>query len=280
MIRSFVAIVIMVGASSVSSAYIGNPITAGPTHIRVACSDLIAIGTVTELDREPTKFKLAPDDGWSKGMYTGTVTLSEVILGDKSLKSVKVAALFYYVTIDYDKIYKPQEHAPALKTFKKGREGVFYLMWNPAIKHYVLAHEPLFVEKADPVYKEELERTRHFVKLLSDSKANLQAKDETIRATTAALLIYRYRWPRWGMSAEKPIDVEESKLILGALAEAKSWYIGERDIRGISLEQCYSILGATAIDGWTSGTGRPALARDWLDKNKEKFRIKRFVWEK
>lgn len=275
--------------ASAAPAYIGNPITAGPLAVRVGASDLIVIATVEDVEKEPSLpvHPFAP--GGPRGLYVGTLAVREVIHGDKSLKSVKAAAPFYYVTIDYEKILAqrkeaPAKHAPAMKTFRKGREGLFFLRWSPAHKHYTLAHDPLFVDKDDPVYKEELERTRSYARLLADPTANLQARDEKDRATTAALLIYRYRWPRlWG-NAETPIDAGESKLILGALAGAK-WDLYPNDFRAIQFNQCFNLLGSPDQPGWIGARGlvfaeaQVEPAKQWLGKNQGTFRIRKFVWE-
>ena len=222
--------------ASAAPAYIGSPITARPLHIRVGAADLIVIAKVVDVEKEPSRplHVMAPSQ--RKDLYVGSLDISEVIHGDKALKSAKAAAPFYYVTIDYEKILNGRKdvsvkHAPALRTFKNGREGLFFLQWSPVHKLYLLASDPLFVDKDDPVYGAELERTRYFAKLLADPKAHLQGKDEKDRTATAALLIHHYRWPRvWG-NAETEIDAEESKLILGALRQARLQRGGQRNWR-------------------------------------------------
>ncbi len=273
-------------ATPAAPAYIGSPVTAGPLHIRVGAADLIVIATVMDVELKPSRPLHAAAPTQPKELYVGTLRISEVIHGDKSLKSVQAAAPFYYVTIDYEKILKgrkdiPVKHAPALKTYKKGREGLFFLQWSPVHKLYLLAHDPLFVAKDDPVYGAELERTRYFARLLADPKAYLRGKDERDRTATAALLIYRYRWPRvWG-NAEAPIAAEESRLILGALRQAR-WELHPKDIRGVQTNLCFYLLGQP---GWlrtkeyVSEASQVEWAKKWLARNRGTFRIKKLVWD-
>jgi hypothetical protein len=274
MLRLLLGIAAFFLVAPAAPAYIGTPITAGPLFIRVGVSDLIVIAKVEEVEQKPSLEENPFAQNRTKNLYVGTLAVSEVILGDRTLKSVKAAAPFYYVTINYDDLVKPQKHAPALKTFRKGREGLFFLQWSPVHKVYSVGLDPLFVEKTDPVYAAELERTRAYAKLLADPKASLRSDDVTARST---LLVYRYRWPRLCGNAEAPIDAEESKLILDGLAAAK-WDIYPNDIRVILYNQCFNLIGGVLPKENVFADDEVARAKAWLAKNRETFRIKKWVW--
>jgi hypothetical protein len=80
----------------------------------------------------------------------------------------------------------------------------------------------------------------------------------------------------------KPIDKEESKLILTALTKA-DWKPARFD--QVSPIQIFYQLGLKPEDGWKpmvfrKPTDLPDAAKAWLEKNAGKYRIQRYVAEK
>src|SRR5262249_20099781 len=105
--------------------------------------------------------------------------------------------------------------------FQTGQEGAFFLVKHPTESFYIA---PMFgfTAKKTPNFDKQIEQVKKCAKLLADPKASLKSKDADERLQTAGMLIYRYRnyaKNPTGKAQEKPIDAEESKQILLAIAE-------------------------------------------------------------
>src|SRR5262249_11390638 len=128
------------------------------------------------------------------------------------------------------------------------------------------------IDKKSPNFAKELAEAKKAAKLLADPKAGLKAKDADDRFLTAAMLIIRYKTPKGDGAKLAPVDADQSKLILLALADA-DW--SPKAGRFMMTPQAmFSRLGVTAADGWTPPKDYkefPDQAKKWLKANAGKY---------
>jgi hypothetical protein len=284
-----VGLILIWGMPSVF-AYIGNPPSIRPLNQRVAWSDLIVVGKVVEFEEQPARDDELP--GQPKGWYTrvARVEVSEVLLGPNKVESLRLAVNPLWTKppaswSDLDRLYgkgKVPKELPRVQPFEKGRQGIFFLSRWSRGEVYVPTDHPIFTDKGDPVYEEELRRCKRLVRLLADPKASLRSKAAADRRATAAMLLWRYTIDRYSMNKTALIDAEESKLILGVLAGSE-WAQTAKDPDEVPMPILYGWV-YPALD---AGSDAPRSLsdqdygplREWVQKNREKYRIKRYVWE-
>jgi hypothetical protein len=271
--------------------YISNPPSIRALYQRVAWSDLIVVGKVTDIEEKATRDEELP--GQPKGWYTrvARVEVSEVLLGPNKVESLRLAVNPLWMKppaswSDLDRMYgkgKVPKELPRVQPFVKGRQGIFFLSRRSPGEVYVPADHPIFTDKGDPVYEEELKRCKRLVRLLADPKASFRSKDSADRRATAAMLLWRYANDRYGTNMTELIDAEESKLILGVLADSEWVYVSKDPDEApmhILYGWAYPTLGAGSDAPRRGLSGEDYTpVREWLRKNREKYRIKRYVWE-
>jgi hypothetical protein len=287
----FAAGPVLVWGMSSAFGYIANPPSIRALYQRVAWSDLIVVGKVTEIEEKPARDDELP--GQRKGWYTrvARVEVSEVLLGPNKVEPLRLAVNPMWMKppaswSDLERIYgkgKVPKEMPRVQPFEKGRQGIFFLSRRSPGEVYVPTDHPIFTDKGDPVYEEELKRCKRLVRLLADPKASLRSKDSADRRATAAMLLWRYTVDRYGTNKTELIDAEESKLILGVLAESE-WARTAKDPDEAPMHILYGWARPTLDAG--SDAPRHSLSvddfdplREWVQKNREKYRIKRYVWE-
>jgi hypothetical protein len=271
--------------------YIANPPTIRALYQRVAWSDLIVVGKVAEIEEKPARDDELP--GQPRGWYSRVARLevSEVLLGPDKDASLRLAvnpmwmkppASWYDLDRMYGKGNVPKE-LPRVQPFEKGRQGIFFLSRRSPGKVYVPTDHPIFTDKGDQVYEEELKRCKRLVHLLADPKASLRSEDRADRRVSVAMLLWRYSTDRYDTSKTELIDAEESKLILGVLADSE-WVRVSKDPDEAPMHILYGWVYPTLGAG--SDAPRRGLTdedyapvREWVRKNCEKYRIKRYVWD-
>ncbi len=286
------AALILLWAMSSAFGNIANPPTVRALYQRVAWSDLIVVGKVAEIEKQPARDDELP--GQPTGWYTRVARLevSEVLLGPDKVKSLRLAvnpmwlkppASWYDLDRMYGKGNAPKE-MPRVQPLEKGRQGIFFLSRRSPGQVYVSTDHPIFTDKGDPVYEAELKRCKRLVRLLTDPKASLRSTDLADRRATASMLLWRYTTDRYGTNKTELIDAEESKLILGVLADSK-WTQTARDPDEAPMHLLYGWVYPTLNAG--SDAPRRAVSvddfaplREWVQQNREKYRIRRYVWER
>jgi len=271
--------------------YIANPPSIRALYQRVAWSDLIVVGKVAEIEEKPARDDELP--GQRRGWYTRVARLdaSEVLLGPAKVKSLRLAVNPMWMKppaswSDLDRMYgkgKVPKELPRIQPFEKGRQGVFFLSRRFPGHVYVPTDHPIFTDKGDLAYAEELKRCKRLVRLLADPKASLRSTDPADRRATATMLLWRYACDRYDTNKTALIDAEESKLILGVLADSE-WVRVSKDPDEAPMHILYGWVYPTLGAG--SDAPRRSLSdedyaplREWVRKNREKYRIKRYVWE-
>ena len=105
-------------------------------------------------------------------------------------------------------------------TLTLDQEACPFLVKHPTEDFYVGLNYYDILNKNAGDFDKGLDEVKRCVKLLADPMTALKGKNADDRFLTAALLIGRYRTPRPGETKTEPIDAEQSKLILQALADA------------------------------------------------------------
>jgi hypothetical protein len=271
--------------------FIANPPPIRALYQRVAWSDLIVIGKVAEIEEKPARDDELP--GQPRGWYSRVACLevSEVLLGPDKVESLRLAINPMWLKppaswSDLDRMYgkgKVPKELPRVQPFEKGRQGIFFLSRRPPGKVYVPTDHPLFTDRGDPAYETELKRCKRLVRLLADPRASLRSKDPADRRATAAMLLWRYTSDRYGTNKTELIDAEESKLILGLLADSE-WVQAAKDPDEAPMHILYGWVYPT-LDAGSDAPRRSLLdedyapLREWVRKNRETYRIKRYDWE-
>src|SRR5262249_24232054 len=100
------------------------------------------------------------------------------------------------------------------------------------------------------------------------------------RFLTAAVLLAKYRTRKGPAEKAEPIDAEQSKLILKALASAD--WTPPKDFTQLSPLMVLGRLSLTEKDGWKPPPGQDpkayaAYAQRWLADHAATYRIERYV---
>jgi hypothetical protein len=241
-----------------------------PGPVRVANSDAVFVGRDVEAKafpgaKDPTKYRIA------------IVKVNEILHGLKEEKTVRVGFIPF--------VQKPGVfiggggRSPQLQV---GQEGLFMVTKHPAGKFYNAPGFGYFVSSQDMNnFDTEIKSTKKALAILKDTKAALQSKDAEERLLAAAIQIARYRTQKPPFpNKEEPIDAEESKLILNAIANAK-W--GPVKFGQVNPEQLLFQIGISDKDGFvrpkTAVTPEQMqkLVQTWVAANAGTYRMKRFV---
>ena len=249
----------------------------------MAVSDAVVVGKVTGFGDKLVNAKALYGD--AKADYQiAIVRVEDAILGAKDAKEIKVG-------------FVPQAPAPVpgpgprpiLRrypqfTLNLDQEACLFLVKHPTEDFYVGVHYYDIINKAnDPNFDKQMDEVKHAAKLLADPTAGLKVNDADDRFLTAGLLITRYKTqPIGGTGKTEPIDAEESKLILQAMADA-DWKprAGPGSVAfQMTPQSVFFRLGLTPNDGWKQPQDFNKTAdeaKQWLKDNAGKYRIERFV---
>jgi hypothetical protein len=180
---------------------------------------------------------------------------------------------------------KSGQHKPAPAV---GQEGCFYAVKHCTEDFYVVPAGG-FHDKNGKDFEKELALTRRGCKFLSEPNMALKAKERQDRVLTAYLLALRYTYGPIrlrGKNQAKPIDAEQSKLIMLALAEA-DW---DRPADQVEVSPRYAVnligeaarqSGVPLPKSFPTNTGDQkkdaAAMKQWLQDNAESYRIQQLV---
>lgn len=233
-----------------------------PIWSRLARANTVVLGTVEAIEDKTVE---AVADPTSKEKHTykiAKVKVTEVLVGNKELKEVKVG------------FFKDDELKPE-------KEGVFILTphFQHPFFHFSDSQYDLFT--SDSInYNVWTKILRDAGKLLETPTESLKSQEARERLLTAAVIISRYREPTVGTKTE-PIDVEQSKLLLRVLRDA-DWGKEDKPYR-LHPKPVFDLLGIGAKEGFNPPkdakdiTGARLAAENWLIDNHAKYRITRFV---
>src|SRR5262249_18014545 len=228
------------------------PLTAPPLPERVALADLIALGKVTAIENdlvEAAPLGKIPGVRNKVSYRIAVVSIQSALWGAERVERVRVA--FAPPSADGAKPGRGTGRF-ALVRLAAGDEGCFFLHKHADEPFYVAAASYDFVDKkTTKEFDKDVGQVKRCVRLLGDPNAGLRSKQADDRLLTAALLIYRYRTPRYvyqGKPKTEPIEAEQSKRIVAALVEG-DWSAKEGPAPGSPLS-LFLRLGLTKADGW------------------------------
>ncbi len=280
-IFSLIPSVLVCLAALVSTPAHALMIAPAPIPERVAQAEVIVVGTVGKVESQ--NVSAIPFFGGKDKVefQVVAVKIDDAVLGAKGLKEIRVG-------------FVPPQNKPAgpirlprpSVILETGQEVCLFLRKHPEESFYVAPMYFDVMDKKNPNFSQDVELVKRCVKLLAEPDAGLKAKDADDRLLTAAMLLSRYRTDRSGTGKGKtePVEAEQSKLILQALADA-DWSKPNHPLLGaqMSPQQLFLRLGLTDKDGWSQPKDFkefPALAKNWLKENAGTYRLQRFAVEK
>ncbi len=240
--------------------------------IRVASTEVAFVGRVTEIEPVDVEAKASPTATTTTKYHIAVIKVNQIVNGLKEEKTLRVAFL-----ADRPKIRPGIQYIAKLDV---GQEGLFMLNKHHEGKFYQAPMYGYFISAEQKTYEDDLKAAKMGAAILRDPKTALQSKDADERFMAAALQIGKYR-KQMGLTNQKevPIDAEESKLILNALASAK-WT--PPTFRQPNPQQLFFQLGVGPADGWKAPMKANAdemrqAIQDWIKANAGTYRIKKFV---
>jgi hypothetical protein len=264
-------------------------IAPAPIPQRVATADMVVVGKVTGFAAKSVSVPRSPADTEKSEYQIAIVQVSKGLYGAKGVEEIKVGFLPPPPPAPPPPPGSPVLIGPLRKwrevQLTLGQEGCLFLTKHHQGDFYVLPQYFSLVDKKSGEFPGVVEEVEKLAKLLADPKAGLESKKADERFLTAGMLIYRYRTQRTPGATVKqePIDAEESRLILKALADV-DWTTrpGPIGARGFPMlpQLLFNQLGLTEKDGWVPPKDYskfPAEAKRWLAENAGKYRIQRLL---
>ena len=217
------------------------PAGALPIPNRFAQAEIVVVGKVTSIEDKGVEIGKTP-------YKIAVVTVSDAVLAPRKTMTIRVG----FRVIPPNVAINPRPFQAAV-----GQEGIYFLKKQPDTDFYM----PVllgFIGSGSANFDKELAEVKRCAKLLEDPNASLKSKKADEGFVTAAMLLARYR-SRIGQNAKtEPIEAEQSKLILKALAGA-DWN-APRDFSKLQPTTVLGRLGLTKKDGWDPPSFKDAKA--------------------
>jgi hypothetical protein len=244
-----------------------------PGPARVANADAVIVGNVVGLEPE--------DVTVDKTTYRiAVVRINQGLKGTKDAKMLRIGFI---------PLPKPGENGKGPKVvvtgarpvqLQAGQEGLFILRKHAKGDFHVLGGVVGYFINSDKNadFDKEVQTVKAITKVMENPQAALKAKDAEERLLAAAILIDQYRTYRGPNFKLEPIDAEESKKILQALADSDWKTAGDFVSLRPSPARLFRSLGVTAADGFAAaGPNFEAAAQKWVREHAQKYRIQRIV---
>jgi len=250
-----------------------------PAATRIANADLVVVGKVTKFGPKLVKGEMFKGD--ERDMQIATIKVSDTLLG-KEVKEIEVG---FFPPASNNGGGGPRIRPRPGVQLKQDQEACLILTKHPTKKGvYVVTNFYDSIPKESADFAKQLETILKSAKLLAKPTDGLKSKEAEDRLLTAALLITRYRTDRTAEGKTEKVAVDESKLILQALAEADWAPKNNPRVGGnqISPQNLFFNLGVTEKDGWKMPKDFTKLAdeaKKWCKDNAGKYQIVRFTSE-
>ena len=251
------------------SARAGVIVMPPPGPARVANSDVVIVGKVDALEPQDVKV----------GNTNYRIAVVKINEGIKGAKAGQPTLRIGFVPIEKPNPMVIRTGARPVQ-LEPGQEGLFVLKKHAREDFYTIGGVVGYFINSDKNkdFDKEVQAAKASAKVTENLTGSLKAKDAEERLSAAAVLIEKYRTFRPNAKQE-PIDAEESKQILQALAGA-DWHV---QVNFMSLRtnptQLFQRLGVMAKDGFVppKGGNYQDAIRMWLVRNADTYRIQRFV---
>ncbi len=166
-----------------------------------------------------------------------------------------------------------------------GQDGMFALNKHHKENFYLAPNYTSFVGRENnPGFDGAVKTAKQLAKVMGNPVAALKADDKDDRYAAAAILVGKYRNvsnPTGAALKQEPIDAEESKLILKAIAGG-DWTVGRFNAAIPNPFELFNQLGVNQKDGYNpvnirTQQDQAQAMQKWLDENNGKYRINRQV---
>jgi hypothetical protein len=253
-----------------------------PLPERVALADAVVVGKVTAIEEKTVSASPYPGVDQKVEYQVAVIKIEDGLSGLKCLTHVKVGFFTPQAQPGGPRIRPPGRFGPPALTLDQ--EGCFFLKKHHTEAFYTAPQfDSVLVKAGNDNFGKEVAQVKRCAALLADPKAGLKAKDADERSLTAGMLLMRYGRQTTGNEKREPIDAEESKLILQALADGdwgKPFSPAE-----ITPPMAFGMLNLQPTDGWNPGgfanqNDYAAAAKKWLKDNAGTYRVQRFVSDK
>jgi hypothetical protein len=244
-----------------------------PAATRIAKADAVIVGKVEAL--EPQDVMVG-----NIAYRIAVVKINDSVKGIKTEKTLRVGFVPEPTPKD-DKGPRIIRTGARPVQLTPGQEGLFILKKQDKEDFYTIGGVVGYYINSDKNadFAKEVLVAKTVLKVSANPLAHLKAKDAEERLLAASVLIEKYRSFQGPKSTQEPIDVEESKLIMRALADA-DW---KTQANFMALRpnpvRLFQQLGVTAKDGFTvpPGGNYQAAPEAWVRDNAGKSRIQRYV---
>ena len=235
-----------------------------PPVQRAITADVVVVGKVTAIEKESVDAAPFPGAPNKVSYKVAVVKIETGIAGANGITHVKIG---FIPPAKPDPnaprpgpggIRPPIRRGPQAPELKVGEEMLFFLSKHPNGEFFVMPGMSPPVAVKDENGKKELEAVKKIAAVIADPMKGLKSDKADVRTETAAVMVMKYRaYPDQGGEVDQvPINAEESKLILKALAEA-NWgnpVGGVRPVPGNNnmpnAIQAFYQLGLNEKDGW------------------------------
>jgi hypothetical protein len=250
------------------------PADALPLPNRVATADLILVGKVTSFEDKTEKAIPFPGAKDKIDYKVAVVTIGDALPAPKDLKTIRLG----FTPTPPGVVISPAPFQPTVNL-----EGCFFLTKHADADFYLASGQLEFIGKKSADFDKDLTLIKRCAKLLEDPDASLKSKNAEDRFLAAGMLVARYSTRKSPKSKTEPIDAEQSKRILEALASAD--WAPSPDMMQLSPLMVLNRLPLTEKDGWKPPSPKDPkayadYAQKWLKDHAESYRIQRFVAEK
>jgi hypothetical protein len=242
-----------------------------PVGRKVAAADCVVLGRITAIQPRPVQGQAWRTSALPRWDFTIVeVEVKEALYGAKGKKQVR----FGFRNLQGDKTGAAQ---PAV-----GNAGYFCGVQVGKNDFYIVPLD-CFCEAKDPRYEKDLAAARRLGRLLEDPEKGLKSAEAEDRLLTAYLLVLRHCYVpfRHGETGKtQPIDAEQSKRILLALAEGDWQKNGQEARDALGALQLAVKFGAPAMKDFPPQRGEEqwaAAAKQWLKQNAETYHIHRLL---
>ncbi len=241
-----------------------------PIPNRVAVADMIVVGKVTAFEEKMVTAASYPGAKNKVEFKIAVITLTDPLTAPKDTKTVRLG----FVPTPPMVAISPAPFEPVV-----GSEGCFFLTKHGDNDFYLAPGFLQFLDKKNPNFEKDVALVKRCVKLLEDPDAALKGKNAEDQFLAAAMLMARYSSRKTQDARREPIEAEQSKLILQALATAD--WTPRTDITQLSPLMVLHRLPLTDRDGWTPPGNDPkayaAYAQQWVKDHAGSYRIQKYV---
>jgi hypothetical protein len=252
------------------------PADALPLPNRVAGAEIVVVGKVTAFEEKTVMVAPFPGAKTKTEFKIAVITVSDPLMAPKGTKTIRIG----FVPPQPMVVVSPPPFQATI-----GQEGCFFLtkLGEGEGDFFVPRGQLGFLDKKNASFDKDIALVKRCVKILEDPNAALKGKNGEDRFLAAGMLVARYTTRKSPNAKAEPIDAEQSKLILQALAAAD--WTSAPDMMQLSPLMVLYRLPLTAKDGWTPPSPKnqaayAAYIQQWLRDHADSYRIQRFVAEK